>query len=173
MNFYNNIKWKLNFGKGKTKPKITSEIKLDRIKPLLTNYQSEIIGTTEILQEIPDVLVFFHSNLAPQITSFFSNYFNQINAKNPSFAEVYQLSKYLVDDLTTGTLNSCNDEIEFMGYKYILDSCLVNNNDYHSIVGITGEEHRMVFNDWDKINENKFLRKILIIYFIPYEFQTF
>jgi hypothetical protein len=156
VNFYNNIKWKLNIGKGKSKPKISSELKLDRIKPLLNNFQSEIDNTTEILQEIPDVLVFYHSNFAPQTTKIFNDYYNQINAKKPLLGEVYKLSKYLAEGLNIGNINSCNDEIEFMGYKYVLDSCLVNdNNDYHSIAGITGEEKRMVYNDWDKINDEK------------------
>ena len=123
----------------------------DEIK---TNYNYKKINVPkergEILKkinDIPNYIIVYHSDLISN--KIISKGYNVLHKYNRFEADTYDLSSYYIK---FDGIKEYKDIITFNGVRYILDSCLLNNFDNgsnkHSIVGITCNGNRYVYNGW-------------------------
>jgi hypothetical protein len=99
------------------------------------------------INDIPNYLIIYHSDLITN--KIISKGYNVLYKYNKSEADTYNLASY---DVKFDGIKEYKDIITFNGVKYILDSCLLGNFDKgsnkHSIVGITCNGNRYVYNGW-------------------------
>jgi len=129
MKYENNINIKYNYSK--------IDIKKERDELL------------KIINEIPNYIVVFHSDLC--VLKIINDGYNLLKKYHKDEGDVYDLSSY---NIYINGIKEYKDIIIFNGIKYKLDSCLIENFDKgvdkHSIVGITCNNNRYVYNGWTK-----------------------
>jgi hypothetical protein len=126
---------------------------------LLSNtQQQEKQQIKSILDKIPDVLIFYHSDFGAQTTDTVEKIYDYYSSINRSAAKSHDLSEY---DISPGDISNYKDTITFGGYRYKLDSCLLGNYDIsqpnqqgkpipgHAIVGISCKNKKFVYNGWN------------------------
>lgn len=100
-----------------------------------------------IIKEVPNYIVLFHSDYT--LTRIIPKGFDILKNYRNNEANVYDLSSY---NIKVDGIKDYKDIITFNGVKYKLDSCIINNFDKgvnkHSIVGITCNDNRYVYNGW-------------------------
>ena len=100
------------------------------------------------LKNNPDILILSHSDLNQNASYIYKSY-EYINKNYPKYSDVINSKTY---NINNSSIRDYNDIIEFNGSKYKLDSCLLNNYNRdissHSIVGITCNKKRYVYNGW-------------------------
>jgi len=99
----------------------------------------------DIIEKNPDFIILYHSDLGNKIP---------IELYNDFKSKIFDLSTY--NNITSDGIEEYKDIITFNGVKYKLDSCLISNfNDpRHSIVGITCNGNRYVYNGWLSVNNS-------------------
>ena len=135
INFDKNIEMYIQNGKTKTK--------YDYVKPDINKETKEI---SKIIKDIPDFIILYHS----QFVSKTNVAFQGINyLKNKKELDVYNLDYHNIKE---DGIKDYKDIMTLNGVKYKLDSCLIGNFDEnangHSIVGITCNGNRYVYNGW-------------------------
>jgi hypothetical protein len=115
---------------------------LDKVYDYNKNYLQGIIK--KIIENIPDFIILYHSDLGNIIPIELYNIF-KLNDLYKS--KVFDLSTY---NITEDGIKEYKDIITFNNVKYKLDSCIISNfNDpQHAIVGITCNSNRYVYNGW-------------------------
>jgi len=98
-----------------------------------------------IINNIPDFIILFHSEL--QEFKGIELFYDYLNKTNKNLADVYNSSSY---DFIIDGIKDYKDIITFNGINYKLDSCLLENynNPSHTIVGITCNNNKYVYNGW-------------------------
>jgi hypothetical protein len=151
INFYKNLQFKYE------NDKILTDTNL---KKLNLSFEKEKEEIEKILKDVPDILIFNHSD----ISSTFTNLLNIVNSKlikeNSIIADVYNPDFH---SITIKGLDEYKDEIEFNGHKYKLESCLLNSyntidetsKSFHLVAGLTCKNTRYVYNGWDKLKSDK------------------
>ena len=137
INFHKKIKMNL-----KDNNDINVSYKYEKIN--VDNERKEI---SNILKNVPNYIILYHSELTT--ARIINDGFNILKKYFNDEKEVYDLSSYNID---VDGIKEYKDVITFNGVKYKLDSCLIGNFDKgknkHSIVGITCNENRYVYNGW-------------------------
>ena len=114
------------------------------------DYKNETKKIKEIIKEIPDILILYHSkinDISSELYNFHSKFKKRISN------DAYNLKNY---DIKTVGLSTYEDTIEFNGYKYKLDSCLISNYNIeelklgHAIAGLQCENEKYVYNGWTR-----------------------
>ena len=116
------------------------------------SFEKESEEVKDILRKIPDVIILNHSDLNSVYTNGVRKLNDSYKKFNKKTIKAHQLSTYKIkqDD----TIKHYENIINFKGYKYKLDSCLIENYDResgvgHSIVGLTCDNNRFVYNGWN------------------------
>jgi len=118
------------------------------VKGDITKEKNEIL---KIIEDVPDYIILYHSKLFKK--DIINQGFNLMKTKFKDEAEVHDLSNY---NIKIKGIREYDDIITFNGVDYILDSCLIDNFNHkeiklsHSIVGITCNDNRYVYNGWTK-----------------------
>jgi len=115
-------------------------------KSKLTDLNSILRKNKQELENVPDILCIYHSKLNNVINDTF-------NKLSDTDFDVSNTNSYKT--LNINGINNYENEITFNGHKYKLDAVSVanyNGDKKHSIVGITCNNKRYVYNNWD---ENK------------------
>ena len=120
--------------------------------------QQEKQQIKHILDKIPDVLIFYHSDFGGETTENIEKLYDYYSSINRNAAKTHDLKEH---DISPGDISSYKETITFGGYKYKLDSCLLGNYDIsqpnqqgkpipgHAIVGISCKNKKFVYNGWN------------------------
>jgi len=136
--------------------KETKKLYIDRKIIENLTVQNEIDEIKDILDKVPDVLIFHSSNKSEVATEIMQICYEKLKEHNPDFGYIYDaVEKYKIE---IKGLNEYKDEIEFNGHKYKLESCLLysyntknpNSTSIHLITGLTCKKKRFVYNGWDR-----------------------
>ena len=120
-----------------------------RYNDSITDIDKEKEEIKKIINDIPDYIILYHSELI-NVKTFINNY-NYLKYIYNDKADIFDLSTH---NIKHRGIEEYNDIIIFNGLKYKLDSCLLINynlysiNKSHSIVGITCNDNRYVYNGW-------------------------
>ena len=131
-----------------------------KYQDILTKYQfnlkqeTENIGIKTILnspENPPDILILYNEDLTSKFVNIMKHFFNAYNKNNKNAEKIHSSTNF--SNYTFKGIDTYENEIEFGDYVYKLDSCLISNyNDVddvkHSIVGLTCENEKYVYNGW-------------------------
>jgi len=102
----------------------------------------------QILDDIPDILIFNHSDISIAYTKHAKIINDLLFKKNNELENIYNSVFY---SISINGLNEFKDIINFNGHSYKLESCLLENyNNDHVISGLTCKNNRYIFNGWNK-----------------------
>ena len=111
------------------------------------NIEKEKKEIINLITEIPDFLILYHSVLFEK--KIIMRAYDVVKSKNPEEANVYNFDSY---NYSQDGIKEHKDFIYLNNVKYKLDSCIIGNYDdgeiQHSIVGITCNGERYVYNGW-------------------------
>jgi hypothetical protein len=111
------------------------------------NIEKEKKEIINLITEIPDFLILYHSVLFEK--KIIMRAYDVVKSKNPEEANVYNFDSY---NYSQDGIKEHRDFIYLNNVKYKLDSCIIGNYDdgeiQHSIVGITCNGERYVYNGW-------------------------
>ena len=122
------------------------------------NIDTERNNLSKNIKEVPNYIVLYHSKLTTN--NIINQGYNILNKYYKDQANVYNLNSY---NIKHDGIRDYNDIIIFNGIKYKLDSCLLgnfDNNGSHSIVGISCNNNRYVYNGWTKITHDPAIKKV-------------
>jgi len=130
--------------------------------------KNEIDEIKEILDDVPDVLIFHSSNKCKVATETIEKCYDIIRNIKSEFEDIYDAEFKNYGNIKIEGLKEHRDEIEFNGRKYKLESCLLSSyntinpdsTELHAIAGLRCKDKKYIFNSWgiektEKTEENK------------------
>ena len=118
------------------------------------NFNSEIIKSNDITD--PDYIL-VHKLPNDKSLNFYIRLFLKDFKNNPKLIQKLNIKHY---NISIKGLTTLKDELVYNNNKYILDSIILNNNNYkliksgHVIAGITCKNNRYVYNGWFRITND-------------------
>lgn len=151
INFYKNLQFKYE----------NDKILIDTdLKNLNLSFEKEKKEVEKILEEVPDILIFNHSDFSYIFTGLLNVVNSKLIIEDSMIADVYNPDFH---SISIEGLNEYKNIIKFNGHKYKLESCLLNsyntfdetNKSFHLVAGLTCKNNRYLYNGWDKVKSDK------------------
>jgi hypothetical protein len=125
---------------------------------LTTDKLDFIIEDNEIKRikdDMPDIIIFNHSDLSSSFSIMVEKCFNEIKEDDIYIRDVYDAD---YQDVMIEGLKECNNTIMINNNKYHLEACLLDsyntinpiNNSFHLVAGLTCNDKRFIYNGWSK-----------------------
>ncbi len=152
----NAYKYFYNFYDRTKERDVLHNININRVNE--ADIEKEKAEINDKIDNNPDYLILMHKSLFKTHQNI-NKLASSIKNNNEELYETLNISSYITND----DIKNYNERIEFNGYIYKLDSCLINNyrntnvknkmiapqpEDQHAITGITCNKNKYVYNGW-------------------------
>ncbi len=152
----NAYKYFYNFYDRTKERDVLHNININRVNE--ADIEKEKAEINDKIDNNPDYLILMHKSLFKTHQNI-NKLASSIKNNNEELYETLNINSYITND----DIKNYNERIEFNGYIYKLDSCLINNyrntnvknkmiapqpEDQHAITGITCNKNKYVYNGW-------------------------